>query len=60
MKVVACILTFRFVICSFNALLNSQGVVDLSLQVYVPRNLMSRLGVPKPLLDFASYMVLVT
>jgi hypothetical protein len=39
-----------------NALLNPQGLIDLSSQVYVLRNLMSMLGVPKPLLDSASYM----
>jgi hypothetical protein len=32
--------------------MNPQGLIDLSFQVYVSRNLMSRLGVPKPLNRF--------
>jgi hypothetical protein len=44
----------NIVICSFNVLMNPLGVVDLRFQVYVTlKLLMLRLGVPKPLSDFA-------
>ena len=39
--------------------MNPQGLIDLSFQVYVSMNLMSRLGDPKPLNRFGDTILLL-